>query len=326
LIDLFESSIVPSELAIQLFETSPLRLSTDPHQSLLIRLQSKIQYLRSDLATHPLPSWIFDFSSFLRILVCEADSRLNPPLRYCLASPSELSLSRALLSPQFASTVQHLRTVSRREIGAEICNSVSEVIKKSGLNDLPESDLGIAYFLVHRNLFDLCYGSEPDLWKTSAIQDLRKVYRLREVKATSFELPLEFWSAAPSAEEPICEFVMRNPEFRTAVDSLSSAIFMSNPLDVLYQITVSITEMRAAAVENRDSRSPGNESLPISWDDTFLLFLAVFLASDLVDVFAVQDFLSDFAPRRLMPAFDDSRLMWEALAAHVMYVDPAAMV
>jgi hypothetical protein len=189
-----------------------------------------------------------------------------------------------------------------------------------------EADLAIAYFLVHRNLFDICYSSRIGLWKNSSQALISKVYNLRSVPARCFELPLEFWSRSPVLNESICDFVMRNTEFENSVQSLSSALFMSNPLDVLYQITVSLTEMRAAAVYNRDSKSPGRESLPISWDDTFVLFLAIFLASDLVDVFAVQLFLSEFAPKRLTPAFDDSRLMWEALAFHVQDVDPTNMM
>jgi hypothetical protein len=322
---LFESSIVPSELVIELSELPSVRLSTDPRQFLLTRLQTKINELRGELSIRPLPSWLFDFASFLRVLVREASARLNG-VKYCLASASEVALSRALLSPQFAPFIPVLRVRDRSEIGVEVCNVVYEVIKASELKNLAETDLMIASFLVHRNLFDICYSSRVDIWRSSSPDLISKVYRLRSVPASSFELPLEFWSKSPIVDESICDFVKRNSEFEKSVDSLSLALFMSNPLDLLYQITVSLTEMRTAAVYNRESKFPNQDPEAISWDHTFLMFLAVFLASDLVDVFAVQLFLSEFAPKRLMPAFDDSRLMWEALAAHVEDVDPTTML
>jgi hypothetical protein len=143
----------------------------------------------------------------------------------------------------------------------------------------------------------------------------------------SFNLPPKLISQNVIEGETIREFILRDNGLREAAETLSLSIFMPNPLDCLYYIYLCLTQIKTGALKNLKENCDGAEGadITLSFDDTFSLFWAVFLASDVVDIFPLQRFITDLAPKQLSSIFEYSKMILEALAMHLREVDMSAM-
>jgi hypothetical protein len=328
LIQLFESSLIPSDHEVEVSSSfRALPRQEKVKSSSIFRLQTKIKDLSDQRARFPRAIWNSDFDAFFHLLLHEARSNMIPKINYCLPLQSEVSFSRFLVSPsmRFTAKVAQLGTIPANEFSSGLTRVVAEILHETDLGEITKSELSLSQFLLHRNIFDVCYVLRGNLWDDSPPELLSKIFNLRLIRASAFELPPEVLSRPPLVDESICDFVLSVPELRKPAETLSLLLFMSNPLDVLYYVTLSLGEMREGALANRERLIPDPESPNLSWDATFSLFLVVFLASDVIDVFAVQKFVSEFAPKPLSSMFEYSKLMLDSLAIHFREIDPMEM-
>jgi hypothetical protein len=189
--------------------------------------------------------------------------------------------------------------------------------------DLDKHDRRLAQFVMFRAMFDILYTRRTDLWAAPDAGVVEKVVRLSQMPWSCFRLHGEYLAREPAQDETIERVIRAEPGLAIAAQSLSLAAFATNPFDCLYHVYLALTELRTAAVETYESKAGtgGPTELTLSFDDTFSLFFAVFLASDLTDVSCLTAFVLQFVPRPLSSTFEYSRMMLEALDIHVRGVN-----
>jgi hypothetical protein len=143
--------------------------------------------------------------------------------------------------------------------------------------------------------------------------------------AVSFGLPIKLVARDPKERETIRDYILSDQGMQDAADVLSLAIFMTNPLDCLFQVyrALGLIDRAVAANVAAHGKKKGDEMM--SFDDTFILFLAVYLGSDVRNIFPLADFVGQFAPRKISSIFQWAKTMLEAVAIHARKLDLAAM-
>jgi hypothetical protein len=314
LITLYKSNVIPNDIAVDLAPRF-LRLRSpaipDGVAEKISRLTIAIDTMTSTIKGLPSPIWVADFSLFLRALIQEIGMNLIEGTNYCQPREIEISFSQALLDETLllVPDIHVLLELPRDNFARQLFQLIERILSErvNELNGRHEQVL--AQFVFFRNFFDICYAARRDLWMPSPPELIQKVARASREPAVVFRLPPWLKMRQPGGTEAIADYVNSDPGFRAAAQALTAASFMPNPFDALYYVYVALAEIR-----NRCALDISQDF--ISFDDTFILLVVVFLASDLVDVFALQRFVTELGPAHLSSAWGYAKTMLEALAMH----------
>ena len=120
-------------------------------------------------------------------------------------------------------------------------------------------------------------------------------------------------------EESARECFLRAPLYRKASETFLLSFFTVNPIDGLYYIHVTMSDIHRAAISALVGHEPTPDELKqiLGFDDLFSLFFGVLLASDCPDPFQVHSMMKTFAPKScLSPMFEYANANLEALVLH----------
>jgi hypothetical protein len=289
----------------------------------ITRLKLALRAISQELMSSPAPVWVADFPLFMQVLVREVELNSVEKTGFFRWTNSELALSRCLSGDDsLFEKLEALQQVSKKRLTAGIKKTIDEFLTEKGC-DFDKHDHRLGQFVLFRALFDILYTRRTDLWTASNPSMIEKVVRLSQMPSSYFRLHGEYVARESTEDETIEQFIRGEPGLAKAAASLSLSAFATNPFDCLYHVYIALTELRTAAIDTYESKTgtAGPPELTLSFDDTFSLFFAVFLASDLTDVSSLTTFVLEFVPRPLSSTFEYSRMMLEALDIHVRGVD-----
>lgn len=208
--------------------------------------------------------------------------------------------------------VRPLLAVGRSDLPSKISDTTGQIVRQIHLT---KQETSCAYFIFYRVLFDICYCCRKDLYPPTNSSLIAKIIALSNVHVSLFPFAKSLLSIDFEVNLSMRDYVRNEERFATCCELFLKATFMSNPLDVLFYVYLVLREIKQSGLGLKKQE----ESL--SFDDTFSIFLMVFLGSDVVDVFGLCAFVKDLAPKRLHSEFEYSRMMLESLASHCSWID-----
>jgi hypothetical protein len=329
LISLFQSTILPADTTVTV---SPAFFSLHAPfipsniSSALTRTTSYLTLLQQQILYLPVPVWRSDYLLFLRTLLKEIELDFVPGTGYYRPSPSEVSLMSCLLTTEgpVKRKLQLFETTPTEKLRNLIGQTVDEVIQLSA-KDFNKQEIGLAQFVLYRVIFDICYCRHK-LWPQSNMKMIAKIAQLSEIPSSCFKLPESLLARALEPNESIRKYICNDSGFLEAARTLGTALFATNPLDALFAVYDSLTEIKKTANQNSERNGGLIDEGTLSFDDTFCMFFVVFLASDLVDLPGLNQFVLMGAPEQLSSTFEYSKTMLEALVMHIEQIEVDLLV
>jgi hypothetical protein len=329
LISLFQSQIMPADTTVTVSPAffslrSPVIPATI--SSSLTRTTSYLTLLEQQVFYLPAPIWRSDFLLFLRSLLKEIELDFVPGTGYYLPSPSEVSLASCLVTTDspVKRKLQLFESTPIDKLRSLMCQTVEEVLRPN-IKDLNKHDRVLARFVLYRVIFDICYCRQR-FWGEPDRKMIAKIAQLSEVPSSCFKLPESLLARPLVPNESIRKYIWNDSGFLEAAKILGTALFATNPLDALFTVYDSLTEIKRTANRNSEQNSGLIDEGTLSFDDTFCMFFVVFLASDLVDLPGLKQFVLVGAPEQLSSTFEYSKTMLEALVMHIEQIEIELLV
>jgi hypothetical protein len=315
LIALFQGSVIPDDTTVTVSKALLMPATERPTSPTLTRTTAYLSFVRQQVFYLPSPVWRSDFTLFLQSLIKDVELDAVPGTGYYRPSPSEVSLMGCLLTIDGPVKRRLLAGKNVENLRGMITQTVDELLMPIA-KDFSKHELGIAQFVLYRNIFEIC-SVRRELWPKPDGGMIAKIAQLSEVPSTCFKLPEPLLARALQPEESIRSYILGDPGFSAAAVTLGNALFTANPLDALFAVYDCLTQIKDTANRNSEQNGCLIDEGTLSFDDTFTLFFAVFLASDLIDLPGLNEFVIAGAPELLSSTFGYSKTMLEALVLHI---------
>ncbi|OHT10163.1 hypothetical protein TRFO_20627 [Tritrichomonas foetus] len=320
MIPLFDRQIVPLQCVASIYdEFFSLEFDKKKYHKILA-LCTYRDFIGSQLKEATKPIWVNDFPAFLSKIIEEGKKIIDQELFYFEPLNSEISLSRYLF-------MHHSQ--EGRALDKFIASSASSKFEKFSdrvvsfcLAIVPKNlstanqDQSIALLLLYRALMDRIYTTQNTYFHSSP--NFSEFWKLSSKPISQFTIPQNMLVVNDPQEE-IRKVFLRDPIFNEASKILTSAIFCSSPIDILYKIHMGMIEIHKAAISNIVKRDPTPEDLKqlLGFDDLFSLLLGTILASDVPDVTQIGKIMKLFAPKAcLSPLLEYANANLEAIILH----------
>lgn len=283
-------------------------------------IQHKIVSMKHNISKIPYPLWVNNYDEFFTKLVQEASEIIDPELFYFGFLPNEISFTRSLFS-----------TTSKN--GRAIDYFIARCAEKS-FSDFPDKiidfcaalvpaqscstpkDQSISLLLYFRAIMDRVYETNRQMFAPSDLME--RCPLIFKTMMSSMTLPRGM-SPPGQPNELARECFARSPLFKKASETFLLAYFTVNPIDGLFSVHMTMSDIHNAAISTLVGREPTADELKqiLGFDDLFSLFFGVLLASDCPDPFQVHSMMKTFAPRScLSPMFEYASANLEALVIH----------
>lgn len=282
-----------------------------------------VKRTQEEISTYTKPSWVNSLEEFLDDLVTSLKTRVDPEISYFRPIDAEVSLSRALFnhrSPYRAkldSIISQYSTMTSQDFVTSLVDTAQLIIPHQ-YSEKP-FEQSIALLSIFRVLFNRFYELYPEYLLHPIDECMNVVWVLRKLPAKAFPLPSDLITGDIEGKS-ISEVFNRDNQYHAAAQFLENAIFETNPTDVLYYLHRCLLSINKGALINRlgaNPASPEDVNQLLCFDDLFSLFFGVFLASEVPDIFGINRFLNDYAPKQnLSPAFEYTQANLEALVMH----------
>jgi hypothetical protein len=321
---------IPSDIAIEIAPSFLEVRCIPPTPQISNTFETSKQALRfvaATLSTFASPVWRSNFPLFLMGIVHELQIMEVPETGYYGIVRSEISLGRCLLT-SITVVARSLPRIDSAPVGVLTQNlfELCDAILVGRLSELMGDNARVGRFVLFRTLSDIWYSRRNDLWCAGDPALVEKVTRLSECRPDCFKIGGHLLSRPLHEVPTVREYVSADENWCRAAGFLSQALFQTNPFDILYYVYLSLSNIKIAAVSNMRRNLNSNDEITISFDDAFGLFFMVFLGSDLFDIFAVNAFVTVFAPERISSAFEYARTMLEALDLHIRALEVDSLI
>ena len=310
------TSKIPLEVAAEFFNP----IANDKVQraeAQVKRLQVLEQALSEKVQGYVLPLWVHSFSQFVECMVVSCSREVVSDLGYVPRQESEVSLSRCFFHNK-SSFLHRIDSVIERY--GKVDNSVFvEKMLQLCLSLIPQGvnvekkDESVMVVFMFRVVFDRFYEKHHTAFAWVDTATAKKVATLGSLPSSYFSVPYGVMTTSDTVS--MRDLFLGHQEFMRITKPLEEAFFISNPLDVLYEIHQSISMLQKLVLTG--------ESRSLSFDDMFSLLFGTVLASDIPDVMYLEWFVCSFAPSQaLSPALDYALASIEALCRHVRALEP----
>ncbi|EAX94619.1 hypothetical protein TVAG_287540 [Trichomonas vaginalis G3] len=312
---------VPSLLAIKIkdsfYEMDP---GENKYQKRNEIIHTKIKLMKQELSKVPYPLWVTNFEEFFSKLVNQAAQVIDPELFYFGFIPDEINISRYLFSSNSKNgrAIDYFIALNSQNSFSEFSDKIIEfcaALVPQQACTTPK-DQSISLLLFFRAIMDRVYETNTALFSTSEFY--AKYPEIHSTKMSGMTLP-KGMSPPGDMEESARECFLRAPLYRKASETFLLSFFTVNPIDGLYYIHVTMSDIHRAAISALVGHEPTPDELKqiLGFDDLFSLFFGVLLASDCPDPFQVHSMMKTFAPKScLSPMFEYANANLEALVLH----------
>ena len=320
LVKLFTSypSIIPKNIVIEIpgsfFSVSHQR-SCQKININLQRLNSYWEYNLDLLENTKPPLWISDFSRYFDQAVVKSMKLFDSTLSFSVCIPEETFISRAIFSSQkqllekIDKIVESIDTISNTNFVNQVFDLCYNIIPNS--QSKSSSELSVSLMVFYRIVFDRLYEKHPNFLFLDLDSNFEYISKISLKSVKQFRFPDNF----PVDQEAIMrDFVQSVEVLGNGAIDLNVSSFVTNPVDALFYVHKALTCVYEFLhlFQNGDSR---NQFL--SFDNVFSIFVAIYLASDVPNVFSLQYFIDTFAPKLISHPLEYASSAVSALVLHL---------
>lgn len=264
----------------------------------------------------PKPDWTVDFPLFFISLVGKAKKIMDNEMVFIPPFESEDILSRCLtcVNMPFFNDIQLLLKSNINDLPASIMRVSKKIIQN--VKSLSKSDLSLGYQLLYRNIFEIYLINNRNLWPKSNEDLLNKIRKISTLPASKFNLLPEYLNKDSDFSLPINLYVQSDKNYSVASNYFSSVLNCSNPLDMLYRISKTILQIKSQCFYFYHINTGKESPKYFSFDTIFTIFFMIFLGSEIVDIFAISEFIHKYAPKQLSTPFKFSKMLTESLSIY----------
>lgn len=320
---LVNSKVLPSNIAVKVtdvFLDSNYVQSTG-YQQKIDKLTQKMLILRREIQQAPLPLWVTDFPKFFADLVRKALEVIDTELFYFTFLDGEMSFMRYLFEVHNSLNGRAIDNFIARcaknnfsDFPDRIIEFCAAMVPSESLETPKEQSVSLLIFF--RAIMDRVYETNTKFFDQNPLS-----LRSGPIYATTMSqltLP-KGMSPKGEADDIARGCFMANPMFRTASETFLCAYFTVNPIDGLFYVHSTMTDIHRAAITTLVGKTPTQDDLKqiLGFDDLFSLFYGVLIASDVPDPFQLHEMMQRFSPRScLSPMFEYANANLEALVLH----------
>ena len=332
IIALLESEIIPKHITCKVDENCFMITFNKTIQQLIFQteaLRNCCKRLEKETREYEPPKWVKDFKGFLHDTLSKNVEHLDTTLSYVPQLPDELPLSRYCFS----------EIGNEREIIDGLIETIFQVPPIDFLHNVldtalrlipdPESftaeEQSIGLLIFFRIIFDRVYELHSDILIKPISGESNKMNILSSLPCRIFNLPKE---SAPEFkdDEEIRTVFRRDCYYRSAAMFLEGVMFITNPIDCLYLIHKTLLSINKAALMQRMKEKEASlDDLHqlLCFDDLFVLFLGVYLSSDLYEFLSIASFVAEYSPTFcLSNSFEYAQASLESLVKHIESMSP----
>ena len=311
---LMETALIPED---ECFHLSPVfvtmrSITVDERSHEIERLEEKARSLIRGVSIAP--QWKTDLRGFYTNVVGVYDP-LIPHGGAFYAKPQAIEDELALcVDVMFPDMIKALSHASAAELPKAMLLVCKQIIPHGFFKD--ERHYSIAMMATFRVVYELAWAAGAKCEESTDPELIRKVLDLQIRPLREFQLP-SLLIQDDIGDVSIHDYFWYDPMYREAAQAMTMARFASNPFDALHYMNSALELLEKKAVSL--SNSGCKDAHGIGLDDMLCLFLGTFLASDMVDVFAISREMTRFRPTFPMsPPFEHTQATVEALALHLM--------
>lgn len=334
LISLLDAELIPDDAVLHVSPSfltlnfSNFHPKTNPS---LASLKQSLKHKTLDIAQLKPPLWSSNFQMFFDQLLVEFEPNIMPTM-YVPPQEIEISLTRCFLfrGLPFRKQIKKIQDTAKQNISRAIYDLCDSIIPDK--TKLSKEKKAVAILVLYRNIFEIFYCIRQDLMKKTPPEMFEKLEKISNLPASLFSLPDNLLNEScreKAAITPLKEFIFLDPLYLPAIDALKLAFFVANPLDALFYVHTSLTEINKAARQNFaliSNENPETIKQVFAFDDIFFLFFAVFMACDMQDVFTLTDFINSYSPNCLSSSFEFAQATLEALCIHCKDIDADSLL
>lgn len=289
-------------------------------------MKKYVERMSKMIKKYPKPSWCVDFGEFFVSLIGDAKKIMDSELVFVPPFGDEDILARCMTCqdmPFFHDVVMLLKSDVNN-----LPNSIVKLSKKilKNVGPLQKSDLSLGYQLLYRCLFEIYFVNNKTIWPKTEEGLLNKIRMISSFPAEKFNLITEYMNKDTDVSLPINLYVQNDEYYSIASTNFSSVLNCSNPLDMLYNISKTIDHIKFRCSDLYCINTGKKSQQCLSFDTIFTLFFMIFLGSEIVDIFAVSDFIQKFAPCQLSANFKFSKMLMESLAIYCKEFDVESLL
>ncbi|OHT04669.1 hypothetical protein TRFO_27743 [Tritrichomonas foetus] len=296
------------------------------------RLFSYKENLSKKIQSYEKPLWHTDIPNFLKKAANMSLSKFDSDISYILPQNCEVSISRFLFHNHsvYGSKVdvilRSFPNISPEVFIYELVKLCYDLVPPNFHYTHQELTIIIIFFF--RVLFERVYEKFGSFFYKSEIDERMKytaILKNKKMSASCFNWPAVYIDSSYSdIKDKISaqDFFKSDQYFSAAAMFLEMTIFCTNPIDALYYCHKTMVGMQKGAIIHSLRGRTANQIdvvQVICFDDLFSLLLGTFLASNLPDLFHLDQFLQLYSPTdTLSPPLEYAKANIEGLAQHIM--------
>jgi hypothetical protein len=198
--------------------------------------------------------------------------------------PMQTKFDQFLFHPKFIFATEVSGLLSAPDFGRRCISLMEQMIGNFGLTDPVE--LSIFSIIFFRAVFDFAYDARPELFhprEPSAIRGFHNRFRVQDTGAAPKFVPEH------EPDDRLSDIIAKDRCLVDAARELTGAAFYNSPLDVLFCVHLSLTQIRKCVAKI-------DAEMVQSFDTVFGLFLIVVLGCDLPGPEALFSLVEQYAP------------------------------
>lgn len=320
---LLNSKVLPPNIAVKVTDSflDSKFIQNPEFLKKIEKLTQKMLSLRREIQAAPLPLWVSNFSKFFSNLVHKALQVIDAELFYFPFLDDEISFMRCLFNAQNSINGRAIDNFIVRcskndfsDFPDRIIEFCAAMVPEESLETPKEQSVSLLLFF--RAIMDRVYETNTQMFAQSPLS--LKSGAIYATTMSQMTLP-KGMSPAGEPDDIARDCFISNELYRSASETFLCSYFTVNPIDGLFYVHSTMTDIHKAAITTLVGRTPTQDELKqiLGFDDLFSLFYGVLIASDVPDPFQLHEMMQKFSPRScLSPMFEYANANLEALVLH----------